>query len=655
MSRAITVSNGNLLVGIDHRGQVRDLYFPFVGHANHVSGASGTYAHRIGVWVDGVLRWLSHDSWDISLHTEHESTKTIWHAINKTLGITLTMHEVVHNEHNVFIRNLSIENAFDITRTVKIFFGQEFRISESRRGDTAFYDPRVNSIIHYKGHDAFLVHAAIGEKSFTEYSVGLFGIENKEGTFLDAEDGVLSKNPIEHGSVDSVIGVEHEISAHESISVQYWIVAGHSINEIHSIHGMVLEETPERLLESTLDYWQAWVKKESKKFSSIEISLQQLYERSLLIMRSHTDNRGGIIASSDSDILNQGRDTYSYVWPRDAAMTAYAFNSAGYFDVTERLLRFFTPLLEKDGYLMHKYRVDGVLGSSWHPWLRDGVFELPIQEDETALPIYLLAQHYACAKNLEFVESLYNSFIEPASDFMATYIDTETGLPSESYDLWEEKFGSSTYTASAVYGALQGAAELSSLLGKREHATRYRNRAESIKRAILTYLYDADTHTFIKSVRTENKRIIRDTTLDMSSLYGLIRFDVLDPFDTRITQMATIVEDTLRSTHGCEGYVRYTGDRYYSTDNGNTPNPWCITTLWMAQYYVKVARTRKDLERAYNLLLWVRERATKSGVLPEQINPFTGAHLSTAPLVWSHAEFVITVDEYVRKYNSFSI
>ncbi len=311
MSRALTISNGNLLVGIDSRGQVRDFYFPFVGHANHVSGASGTYTHRVGVWVDGVMRWLSHESWSISLHADPESTKITRTAVNAELGITLTMQESVHNEVNVFLRSIVVHNDFDTTRCIKVFFGQEFRISESRRGDTAFYDPRVHSIIHYKGHDVFLVHAHINGESFSEYSVGIFGIENREGTYLDAEDGYLSRNPIEHGSVDSVIGVAHTIGACGAATVNYWVVAAHTIPEAHEIQKIVLEETPSRLMQSTFDYWHAWVQKESRQFEVIEVGLKHLYEQSLLIIRAHADNRGGIIASSDSDMLKQGRDIYS--------------------------------------------------------------------------------------------------------------------------------------------------------------------------------------------------------------------------------------------------------------------------------------------------------------------------------------------------------
>ena len=63
MARSVTIGNGEMLVGLDGRGQVRDLYYPFVGEANHVSGASGNHVHRIGVFVDGEISWLESDEW----------------------------------------------------------------------------------------------------------------------------------------------------------------------------------------------------------------------------------------------------------------------------------------------------------------------------------------------------------------------------------------------------------------------------------------------------------------------------------------------------------------------------------------------------------------------------------------------------------------
>ncbi len=653
MSRAITIGNGNLLVGLDHRGQVRDFYFPYVGHSNQVSGASGSYVHRVGVWVDGSLAWLSDPTWSVDIsYTEFSGTSDI-HAQNAHLGVSLHIIDAVHNEKNIFIRKIKITNDRDARRQIKIFFGQEFRISESRRGDTAYYDPRVRAIVHYKGHDAFLIYAMIQSAGFTDYSVGLFDIEGKRGTYTDAEDGILSRNPIEHGSVDSVIGLTFEANEKESTDAYYWIAAGKDINETHAMHEYVQGETPERIIESTERYWRAWTEKEPRDLSCLERHLQQLYKRSLAIIRVHTDNRGGIIASSDSEMLNQGRDTYSYVWPRDAAITANALDRAGHIDVTQRFFTYISERMEPDGYLMHKYRVDGVLGSSWHPWIQNGVYKLPIQEDETATVIAMLAAHYTYAKDLELIESLYNPFIEPAADFMCRYIEVETGLPVDSYDLWEEKYGSSTYTAASVYGALNAAAELSAILGKRENAQRYRDRAELMKKAILTHLYDVSTGMFVKLVRHERSGLVYDKTADMSSFFGILMFGVLEPWDKRIETAFKVMSEKLKVPTSFGGYMRYEGDRYYKTGHDAPPNAWCITTLWVARYYIMSAKQKKDLTKAHEILRWVYDRATKSGVLPEQIHPFTGAHLSTAPLVWSHAEYVITVDEYLKKLASF--
>ena len=85
----------------------------------------------------------------------------------------------------------------------------------------------------------------------------------------------------------------------------------------------------------------------------------------------------------------------------------------------------------------------------------------PIQEDETALVIYSLWKHYALTRDLEYVESVYNSLIKNAADFMVAYRDGKTGLPASSYDLWEEKYGISTFTTSTVVAALAAAGKFS--------------------------------------------------------------------------------------------------------------------------------------------------------------------------------------------------
>ncbi len=655
MARAVTLGNGNILVGLDYRGQVRDLYYPFVGFSNHVSGASGSFVHRIGVFVDGTISWLDDSAWEITVGCEAETVIGSMHAVNESLGVTISSIDVVHNEQNVFIRSFVIGNERNEKREIKIFFSQQFRISESRRGDTGLYDPRVNAIIHYKGKNTFLINAMHGDKQFTEYNIGLFGIEGRQGTYFDANDGILEKNPIEHGSVDSIIGVTLELEPKKHTQIDYWIACAETIAEVHDLNAYVLKESPERLLRSTEKYWKAWVDAEERDFSPLSDELHTLYKKSLTTIRVHTDNHGGIIASSDTDMLHHGRDTYSYVWPRDAAIIANALDRTGHSDVAKRFFTFITDKIERGGYLMHKYRTDGCLGSSWHPWIIEGVPEFPIQEDETALVLHMLWKHYEIEKDIEYIESLYNPFIEKAADFMVEFMESRLGLPNNSFDLWEEKFGISTFTASSVYGALQSVSKFATILGKEESARTYTAVAQRIQSSIMEHLYDDDLGMFIKHIRAyDNKEDIKDTTIDLSSFFGPVYFGVVEPHDPRVRKALQTIEDTLRVDTHATGYMRYEGDTYYRMQEVGTSNPWIITTLWMAQYHIMSAQSLKGLEEAYKILEWTCSHATKSGVLAEQMHPKTGEHLSTAPLIWSHAEYVTTIDEYLKKYEELS-
>ena len=103
------------------------------------------------------------------------------------------------------------------------------------------------------------------------------------------------------------------------------------------------------------------------------------------------------------------------------------------------------------------------------------------------------------------------------------------------------------------------------------------------------------------------------------------------------------------ATVGVGGYVRYERDYYFHANDTQYPNPWFVTTLWIAQYHIKKAKTLRELAPALEILLWTRKYAFPTYVLSEQIHPLTGAPLSTAPLVWSHAEYVITVLDYLEK------
>ena len=381
-----------------------------------------------------------------------------------------------------------------------------------------------------------------------------------------------------------------------------------------------------------------------------------LFKRSLLIINTQMDKGGSIIASSDSEMLHLRRDTYAYMWPRDGALISRSLDRAGYSNLTSKFFNFCTKAMAKEGYLLHKYRPDGSLGSSWHSWLYHGHIQLPIQEDETALVLDALWKHYEQHGNKKVMRGYLDSFVRPAAEFMLMFIDERTGLPKETYDLWEEKLGIHTFTVATVYAGFKAAANFEKIFGKKENEQKYLNAAEKVKKALLKYLYDKELGYFIKMVYYEDDELKKDTTLDMSSAYGVFQFGVLDSDDERIESSMNTCMDRLSLKTASGGHARYTNDYYYRIDKEGTPgNAWFITTLWLAEYYIHKAYNKKMLQPALDIFNWVASHALETGVLSEQIHPHNSGPVSVAPLTWSHAGFIIAINKYLEKLDNLGI
>lgn len=650
MARPLVFGNGMILVCLDEHAQVRDFYFPYVGSENHVGRRD---VHKIGVWTEGKMSWFSDGDWDIDVRYKSEMMTSDISAYNRKMELTVRFSDVVYNEKNIFLRSISVENHTGRDREVKVFFNQQFEISQTYYADTAYYNPALRALIHYKGRRVFLVGGRDYKGNFfSEYSTGLFNIEGKEGTWKDAEDGKLSKNPIEHGAVDSTLGFVLDIEAGCKKQISYWICVGETLGEAERLQDHLLHNTEDHIIETTSNFWHAWVNNFELSFGELSEDVVGLFKRSLLMIRTHCDNRGGIIASGDSAQFQYGRDTYSYVWPRDGVFIALSLDRTGYSEIPERFYKFCNEVMTQGGYMLHKYQPDMSLGSSWHPWTQGEKPQLAIQEDETALLLFGLWEHYEMSKNLEFVEDIYNSFVKNAAEFIVSYRDDKTGLPRPSYDLWEENYAVSTFTASTVYGALISASKFAHLLGKDEERDRYSCIAEEIKESIIKHLYDEERGVFYKSLKLNNGDFEPDPVIDSSSFYGCFRFGVLAVDDERLERAFENTKVALADPIPIGGTVRYENDVYHAPEGGygDVPgNPWFVTTLWMIQYKIARSRSEEELGFVNDELMWCVKNAFPSGVLSEQLNPYTGAHLSVAPLIWSHAEFVLTVMEYIRK------
>jgi len=634
MSRPVVLSNGQLFVGIDENGLVHDFYYPYVGLEN-LNGARLS-AHKIGVWVDNIFHWTDDGSWQIDIDFEPDALVSQIKMTNSQINISLLFQDYIDSDSNSLVRRITITNDSDNTREVRIFMHQVFQISRAGRADTAIYVPDENYILDYKGRYCLLIAGKFDDGlSFDQYAVGNYGIEGKAGTYLDAEDGVLSNNAVEHGGVDSVLRFTKTINARGSSILNYWIVADSSQMDVQLTHLDYMSSDMNNKLNRARAHWHAWLgggNVEIPQFS------RQTLEKSLLIIKAHCDARGSVLASGDSSIFNYGRDYYCYCWPRDAAYALWPLIRLGHFSEAKLFFEFARDTMHKDGYLMHKYQPDRAIGSTWHPLVHGRNKELAIQEDETATTIFMIGEYYEASKDKTFIDNIYRTFVEPCASFMCRFIDDATGLPHASYDLWEEKFLTSTYTVSTVIAGLEAAAKLASIVEEPSDAVRWAKAAEGIK-SNLNKLYSPDNF-FVKGYLLKSDGTLEyDNTADISNLYGPYMFAGLELDDERLKSTASYIEKKLLNQTPIGGVLRHEHDNYFLTKHQYTGNPWVISALWMSQYYAINSR----LDDAKDLFNWAIKRQLNSGALSEQFDPETGYSLGVTPLVWSHAEMVNTI------------
>jgi len=647
MPRDIPVGNGSLLVTFDNNYNIRDFYFPYVGRENHTA----SHPFRFGVWVDGKISWMGPE-WEKVLTYEPETLVTSVRARNNRLGLELQCHDAVDFHLNVYLKQIIVKNLENRERKVRLFFNHDFHIYGDAVGDTAYYDPYSLAVIHYKNSRYFLVNCCDPTKcGVDQFACGVKEVSRFEGSWKDAEDGILSGNPISQGSVDSTIGIHVSVPASGELAAHYWIAVGNCYDEVTKINKVVWKKNPQELIKRTKNYWNLWVNKEDLNYDNLPPKVISLFKRSLLVLRTQIDNQGAIIAANDSDIIQFGHDTYSYMWPRDGALVTYALIKNGFIHISRRFFEFCNRVITPEGYMMHKYNPDGTVASSWHPWIRNGNTALPIQQDETALVLWALGVHFDKFRDIEFIKPLYRSLIIRAADFMVKFRDKKTKLPLPSYDLWEERYGVHSFTVATVIAGLRAASSFACAFGETALAHKYQNTAMEMKKAMVKYLYHQDEKRFARMGTRSNSGYELDMTLD-ASLAGIFQFGAFSADDPLVASTMQSVREKLWVKTEVGGMARYEHDTYQqqARDMDNIPgNPWFICTMWLGQYEIAKAENLEDLEKAVPIMEWVAERSLESGVLAEQVHPHTNQPLSVSPLTWSHAAYVTLVMEYMEK------
>jgi len=642
--RDIPVGNGALLVNFDDKYQIRDVYFPHVGQENHSEG----FPFRFGIWIDGSFSWIYDDAWQRSLKYIPDTLVTDVTLINSVLGVEIICHDAVAVRDDIFLRRVEVRDLLGKRREVRVYLHHDFRLYENKVGDTAFYDPLTLSLIHYQKHRYFLINT---EPHFDQFATGRKAFRHSEGTWRDAEDGDLHGGAITEGSVDSTVGIHLSLEPLGTAKFFYWIAAGTSHKNVAELNRNLMSVGPDICLQETGELWRKWLARPAADLTSLPEPVVEMYRRSLLIVRTQIDNNGAIIAATDHDVTERATDHYSYLWPRDGAFVANALDNAGYPEISRSFFELCRRIVDERGYFLQKYNPDGSVGSGWHSyWDKTEKRPMvPIQEDETALVLWALWEHFSLSPGECDLSDLYQQLVVKCADFIASFRDPITKLPSPSWNLWEDRRGVHTFTCATVAAGLRAAAKFAIHFGDDDRAIAFRTAADEVVDAMKEHLYSREHGRFLRGLLANgNDALLPDPIVD-ASLFAVFYFGCFSPHDEMVQNTMRAVEDKLINTTSVGGVARFENDGYMRESEAITGNSWFICTLWLAEYYIAIAKSSVELQKALVLIKWVVSSAMPSGVLGEQIDPVKGVHTSVSPLTWSHSTFVSTVLSYQRK------
>jgi len=303
---------------------------------------------------------------------------------------------------------------------------------------------------------------------------------------------------------------------------------------------------------------------------------------------------------------------WQYVWPRDAAFAASAFGRTGHFDDAERILQFLQDSQPTSGTFEARYRPDGsgppdqrgiqLDGSGWAIWALDQV--------ASELPTASLRR--------ELITGFQPLLDRSVAAILHSVRDGST-LPPPSPDYWERPGRRVTLaTCSVLLAGLRSAERLYQAIGQRRPAL-----ASAADRFEQTVLTTFSPDGFPRHPGGPPKSV------DLGVAFLLRPFaGVTDPSAVQAWRRSPTFMRRPAGGLAPGGSWRRDGISWTPT----------------VASYAMVEACEVPRERAVARLRWLDQHRTTAGYLPEKVRA-DGSPASVAPVTWTAAAVVITVDE----------
>jgi GH15 family glucan-1,4-alpha-glucosidase len=386
---------------------------------------------------------------------------------------------------------------------------------------------------------------------------------------------------------------------------------------------------PATLLQNTLTAWQRWTA--HIQYDGPQRAL--VYRSAITLKLLDYFENGALVAAPTSSLPEQIGGTrnwdYRYTWIRDAAFTGYALNQIGCHEVAAGFLSWVLDVIESVGQPRVLYTLDGLQPPAEYldAELAGYRNSSPVRwgnsaAEQTQHDVYgeLLDCAWLWAKQYGAVDAaLWDELHKLVESARRVWRSPDHGI-------WEVRTASRPFTYSTAL--CQVALERGAGLAERYHlpgdVAGWRALAGEIRQAILTEAWDEQQQSL-----TEH---LGGGGLD-ASLLSLPLRHVLPATHPRMIATTTAIATHLSAGQG----LLYRYLPHESPDGiAGHEGAFLLCSFWLVDNLTYQGR----LDEALELFDSLCARANPLGLLPEEIDPTSGAFLGNFPQAFSHVGLI---------------
>jgi len=403
-----------------------------------------------------------------------------------------------------------------------------------------------------------------------------------------------------------------------------------------------LEDTAERFLERTLDYWRRWV-----KGTRVPRDYQGEVIRSALALKLHQyEDTGALLAATTTSLPEypgSGRNwDYRYCWLRDAYFTLNALERLGHSEEMERFLEYLRNLAEEEqGVLRPAYRINGSADAPEQEldWLDGFKGEKPVRIGNQAF------EHVQNDVYGEMVLAVSRLFLDirfvgsvPPKTALATIggllRQIEAKLEEPDAGPWEfrERWRLHGFTVLMHWAGARRAVEVGEALGDEALVAKARELEERAFEILSTQLWNGEVGAITQ--------VAGEPQLDAANLLA-VHLGFFEEDDPRAASHVDAIRRAL-SVNG--GLLR----RYSTRDDfGEMEAAFTVCSFWLVEALCLIGRVDEARELFERLL----SLHNGLGLYSEDILPETLEQSGNFPQTYSHVGLINAAFRLSRRWD----